>query len=110
MRCNKMFMIEKKDNTERMDAQQEVAIMESAIKCYGKEAQMIKTMEELGELTRAIARVLLWGEGKEEMRNLQEEMADVSIMLSQLELLFGDVSEIEEWKLRRLKERLEEDE
>lgn len=105
-----MFMIEKKDNTERMDAQQEVAIMESAIKCYGKEAQMIKTMEELGELTRAIARVLLWGEGKEEMRNLQEEMADVSIMLSQLELLFGDVSEIEEWKLRRLKERLEEDE
>lgn len=110
MRCNKMFMIEKKDNTERMDAQQEVAIMESAIKCYGKEAQMIKTMEELGELTRAIARVLLWGEGKEEMRNLQEEMADVSIMLSQLELMFGDVSEIEEWKLRRLKERLEEDE
>lgn len=110
MRCNKMFMIEKKDNTGRMDAQQEVAIMESAIQCYGKEAQMIKTMEELGELTRAIARVLLWGEGKEEMRNLQEEMADVSIMLSQLELMFGDVSEIEEWKLRRLKERLEEDE
>lgn len=71
---------------------------------------MIKAMEELGELTRAIARVLLWGEGKEEMRNLQEEMADVSIMLSQLELMFGDVSEIEEWKLRRLKERLEEDE
>lgn len=110
MRCNEMFMIEKKEDTGRMDAQQEVAIMETAIKCYGKEAQMIKTMEEMGELTRAIARVLLWGEGKEEIQNLQEEMADVSIMLSQLELMFGDVTEIEEWKLRRLKERLEEDE
>ena len=105
-----MFMMEKKDNGSHLDAQQEVAIMEAAIGRYGKEAQMLKATEELGELTRAIARVLLWGAGKEELQNLKEEMADVSIMLSQLELMFGDVSNIEEYKLLRLKARMEEDE
>lgn len=44
---------------EKMDAQREAAIMEAAVEHYGVEAQMLKTMEELGELTQAVARVLL---------------------------------------------------
>ena len=95
---------------ERMDAQREVAIMEAAVEHYGVEAQMIKAMEELGELTQAVARVLLWGNGEDELENLREEMADVSIMLSQLELIFGDVTEVEEYKLLRLVQRVKEDE
>lgn len=95
---------------ERMDAQREAAIMEAAVEHYGVEAQMIKTMEELGELTQAVARVLLWGNGEDELENLREEMADVSIMLSQLELIFGDVAEVEEYKLLRLEQRVKEDE
>lgn len=95
---------------EKMDAQREAAIMEAAVEHYGVEAQMLKTMEELGELTQAVARVLLWGNGEDELENLREEMADVSIMLSQLELIFGDVTEVEEYKLLRLEQRVKEDE
>ena len=71
---------------------------------------MIKTMEELGELTQAVARVLLWGNGEDELENLREEMADVSIMLNQLEMIFGDVADVEEQKLLRLEQRIQEDE
>ena len=51
-----------------------------------------------------------WGDGEDELENLREEMADVSIMLSQLELIFGDVTEVEEYKLLRLEQRVKEDE
>ena len=95
---------------ERMDAQREAAIMEAAVEHYGVEAQMIKAVEELGELTQAVARVLLWGNGEDELENLREEMADVSIMLSQLELIFGDVTEVEEYKLLRLEKKEKKDE
>lgn len=90
---------------EKMDAQRE-----AAVEHYGVEAQMIKTMEELGELTQAVARVLLWGNGEDELENLREEMADVSIMLNQLEMIFGDVADVEEQKLLRLEQRIQEDE
>lgn len=37
-------------------------------------------------------------------------MADVSIMLNQLEMIFGDVADVEEQKLLRLEQRIQEDE
>ena len=39
--------------------------------------------------------------------NIKEEIADVQIMLDQMRIVFGDTSEQEEFKVNRLRERLE---
>lgn len=53
---------------------------------YGKEHQTIKATEELAELIQALAR------GDE--ANIKEEIADVLVMIGQLQHLYG-ISEIE---------------
>lgn len=53
---------------------------------YGKEHQTIKAMEELAELIQALAR------GDE--ANIKEEVADVLVMIGQLQHLY-EISEIE---------------
>lgn len=58
---------------------------------YGYEHQKKKAVEELGELSRALARDLQY-EG--DRRNIAEEMADVYIMLSQLQLIYGNRDDI----------------
>ena len=54
-------------------------------------AQKEKAIEELGELARALARDL---QGEGDRANIAEEMADVYIMLSQLQLIYGNRPEI----------------
>lgn len=67
---------------------------------------MIKTMEELGELTRAISRVLI-KQGENNIENLHEEIADVEIMLMQLkEMSYVSKPLVEDWKAKKFK-RLE---
>lgn len=53
---------------------------------YGKEHQTVKATEELAELIQALARG--------DAANIKEEMADVLVMIGQLQYLY-DVSEIE---------------
>ena len=48
---------------------------------YGKEYQTIKTIEELAELIQALA--------KGDIENIKEEIADVRVMLEQIEYLYG---------------------
>lgn len=48
---------------------------------YGKEHQTIKAMEELAELIQALA--------KGDIDNIKEEIADVRVMLEQIEYLYG---------------------
>ena len=87
------------DNKNGMTQEREAAILEGAITHFGAEAQIIKAIEELGELAVELARDLN-GLGRTEA--IREEMADAFIMLNQLELIFGDVTEIEIAKLERL--------
>ena len=92
-------------------------VLQKAIDTYGTHNQMLKCVEECGELSRAISRILIElssGDGfttEESLANLQEELADVSIMLEQMLIMFKcekDVNQYIEFKLNRLKERLEE--
>ena len=74
------------------------------IKTYGADSQMFMAVEEMAELTQAISK---FKRGRES--NMEEEIADVHIMMGQLEELF-DKKKIDEWedmKLKRLKERLD---
>ena len=90
--CNKKFT---KD--------EEIIICNKAINSYGNASQKIKAIEEMGELIQAISKSLLDNEN-----NVEEEIADVEIMLTQLKIMYN-LSDIENWrnyKLNRLKERV----
>ena len=65
----------------------EFEIYEQAVKHYGRLNQLIKAMEELGELIQALAR---WTTGHADFANVCEEIADVEIMLDQVKIILGD--------------------
>ena len=71
------------------------AILMAAIRHYGRGNQRFKAMEELAELIRALARC-------DDRENISEEMADVRIMLDQLEIIFGNREAVRIWELRKL--------
>ena len=71
-------------------------ILEKAIAHYGRGPQRDKAIEELSELIRALARC-------DDADNLAEEMADVRIMLDQLEIIFGNREAVRIWELRKLR-------
>ena len=76
-------------------------ILTAAIQKYGRGTQQFKAIEELSELIRALARF--------DDENIAEEMADVRIMLDQLEIIFGNGPKVARWevmKLRRLDQRV----
>lgn len=87
-----------------------------AIDTYGREAQTDMCIEECSELTKALLKFRrlqieerLTAKGMKVLENIQEEIADVQIMLWQMEMLYGYGcvdGEIEE-KIDRLKERIE---
>ncbi len=72
------------------------SILRAAIKHYGVGTQWSKAIEELSELIRALARA-------DDRDNIAEEMADVRIMLDQLEIIFHNRDLVREWELKKLK-------
>ncbi len=82
-------------------------IYQRAIKTWGQPLQKAMAIEEMAELTKAIIKDL---RGKP--HNAEEEIADVKIMIRQLEEMY-DKKLIDEWeksKLERLEKILESEE
>ena len=87
----------------RFTKDEEIIICNKAINSYGNASQKIKAIEEMGELIQAISKSLV-----DNKNNVEEEIADVEIMLTQLKIMYN-LSDIENWrnyKLNRLKERV----
>ena len=87
----------------------EKEIMERAIAHYGKETQLIVCIEELSELIKELTKHL---RGRNSLLGLTEEMADVSIVLDEIMLIFGvraGVESVRRDKLIRLMYRIEKD-
>lgn len=59
---------------------------EKIIDHYGADAQKVKAIEELSELQKEIAKDLI---GQGSIENVAEEIADVQIMLRQLQMIYG---------------------
>lgn len=76
------------------------SVCEKAIFTYGAEHQKIKAIEELGELIQAIGRSIIG-----EDHNVEEELADVEIMICQLRKMYqaDKVDQFIYEKLERLK-------
>lgn len=84
-----------------------VPIYEDAIRTYGPSLQCMVAIEEMSELTKELCKHERW-QGSAE--HIAEEIADVTIMMEQLRLIFNVnemVVEIMERKLERLQNRLE---
>lgn len=100
-------MIRRKDECTRMTKDE---ILKSAIARYGENAQMIIAMEEMAELTKELSKFL---RGSHNEDAIAEEIADVRIMLEQLEIMFdcaGAAAVYQEAKVERLRKRLEDNE
>jgi hypothetical protein len=83
-------------------------LYERAIKKFGEESQMLMAIEECSELIQALSKV--W-RGKHSKSNIEEEIADVEIMIEQLKIIFdaGGVSDWRRIKLARIEELLQND-
>lgn len=81
--------------------------IDKAIEKYGDKQQKIVAIEEMSELTKEITKDL---RGDANINNIVEEMADVHIMLMQLQKMYNinlqTLFEKIEFKLERLKKRL----
>ncbi len=88
------------------------SVYEDALRTWGAEAQTKMLFEEIGELMQAVCksgRVENWEQRMEVWHNIAEEIADVKIMLGQMEVLFDVEDAVEackEEKIARLVERL----
>ena len=80
--------------------------LQKAILKYGYTSQITMAVEEMAELLNAIAKER---RGRATQKDIVTEIADVTIMMWQLALMYGEQSvEMEiERKIERLKERLE---
>lgn len=85
-----------------------IDIYHEAIGHYGMETQLRAAQEECAELIVAISHVLREIEREGAWADLAEEVADVSIMITQLRLICGPaVDRVIEAKLRRLRGRID---
>lgn len=66
---------------------------------YGLDSQKDKLIEELAELIRALA--------KDDEDNIEEEMADVILMINQVKYLMGiSIKDVFEYKIKRQLDRI----
>ncbi|GAB0058067.1 hypothetical protein SIID45300_02407 [Candidatus Magnetaquicoccaceae bacterium FCR-1] len=88
-------------------AAEETALYKLALDIHGKSKQVDMALEEMSELAKA-----LLNERRGRGENIVEELADVSIMLKQMLLIFdpdgSQFMEIKSRKLTRLRARLQE--
>ena len=83
-------------------------IYEMAITKYSQMNQIIKAVEEMSELTKELCKLLV-NDSKYSIEGIAEEIADVTIMMEQLRLIFDindEVCEMMDSKIRRLENRI----
>ena len=88
-----------------MNIQEINKILTDAIEIYGEDSQIWMTIEEMSELSNALAK---YRRGRVTREDVCEEIADVAIMMIQLSKIFGsdDISDYLKSKLDRLDKRL----
>ena len=82
-------------------------VYEKAKATWGIDAQVTKAVEELSELQKELCKFLL-DDGN--MEHITEEMADVKIMIEQMELILENkeaVKAVKKAKIQRLSDRLD---
>lgn len=84
------------------------AVYESAIEHYGRERQTLKAVEEMAELTKELAKCFI--PNGTTLDKIVDEIADVTVMLEQLRLIYHVNDAVQErisYKVKRLQHRVE---
>lgn len=87
---------------------EKVELYNKAIETFGEESQRRVAIEEMSELTKELCK---WDRNCGNKLHIAEEIADVTIMLEQLRIIYGCDDVINDWydfKLERLERRLTE--
>lgn len=84
---------------------QQLELFKQAIETWGKDIQLDILVEECAELINVIQKAK---RGRASTSEILDELADVSLMLDQAELIYGSYWYHRQQKLIRLKKRLEE--
>ena len=86
-------------------------ICAEAVRTYGIEKQSLIVCEELSELMKEVSKAIRKG-SQYNMADMIEEIADVQIMIEQLEFYYGiedsDIEMVIDRKTERLAKRMEE--
>lgn len=88
----------------------ERSTFEHALEHYGADLQTSVLLEEMAELQKEICK---YWRGRPNFDHIAEEMADLSIMLDQMKLLFQNGGAVQAWRLekvRRLADRISAEE
>ncbi|MEG1562859.1 MAG: hypothetical protein RR365_03910 [Bacteroides sp.] len=106
-----IFVSVEGNDEEQTPEQREMALYEGAVGKFGAHAQILMVVEEMSELTKALLKYIRhedFGQGNVEdvLQSIAEERADVGIMLAQLDVIFGDNSDMECAKLDHLEDLL----
>lgn len=85
----------------------EEELYKAAVQKFGERAQILVTIEEMSELTKALLKYIRHedfnqGDYDDIVESIAEERADVSIMLNQLTVIFGKNEDAETEKLEHL--------
>ena len=83
------------------------AVYERAIRKYGAARQTLKAIEEMAELTKELCKY--HNEDDMPLEGIAEEIADVTIMLEQLRIIYDINDDVCVWmdaKIKRLNDRL----
>ena len=85
---------------------EERIVLKNALETYGEWPQIMMCIEECAKLTNALAKM---SRNRGTTMDIITEIADVSIIIDQLSMMFGEMKVHEERvrKIERLKERLE---
>lgn len=81
-------------------------IIRAALDYYGSENQVVVAIEELSELQKELCKLL---RGKQDTEHIAEEIADVQIMLAQMQEMLGIKNMVRRYrffKLLRLETRM----
>ena len=89
----------------RVQYEERKAIYKEAIRKWGVDKQCLKAIEEMSELTKELCKI---GIGQGDTEALADEIADVTIMLEQLRMIYDlndKVCAHMDYKVRRLQSR-----
>lgn len=91
----------------------ELTVLKQAIETYGWESQTDMMIEEMSELTKALLKFRRAKKNQTKkalaLVSIHEEMADVEIMLCQMQMVYGNRAAERRYKLERLAEDLKKE-
>lgn len=96
------------DRVNKISYRERSRVYGQALDSFGTSAQLVVAIEELSEIQKEICKAL---RGQVNLPHLAEEVADATIMLEQIRLLFDindEVCDMMDAKVERLRHRIQE--